>query len=132
VILLLVAVPAFQVLVVALVVVFQVLVALVLQLSLVPSGSVLTGSSSDSGGSVDLEEWRQVRREQDIAYQDSLGIDQEKARKKADQEQKKKVCMIVTLVHLEHWNCGCLGCVLWRYTLGYALCVTRSLLLLTD
>ena len=38
-----------------------------------------------------LEEWRQIRHEQDIAFQESLQADREKARKQAAQEQRKQV-----------------------------------------
>ncbi len=53
-----------------------------------PSGSVQPsfGSTSES-----LEEWRQIRHEQDVAFQESLQADREKARKKAAEEQRQQV-----------------------------------------
>ena len=38
-----------------------------------------------------LEQWRQIRHEQHIAFQESLQADREKARKQAALEQRKQV-----------------------------------------
>lgn len=58
--------------------------------------SAVDGVPGSAGGvSVNLKEWRQVRREQDAAFQESLEIDRRKDREKIDKEQKCQVCVMI-------------------------------------